>query len=527
MRAGIRGLRATVAIMKNKSDVAIIMLNYYPAPIVMRAVGSIVRQRFAGSWHLYLGFHDRNATHRREIQAALHGLPVHYLEIDGDMVFDSRPRDRILQEALRTGDHRYLFFLDDDDEWYPGYLEAMTRDNAPFICCAKDVKDDGTGEIRTVADDCDYESMGFHFHLWKGRHLPYFVKQVSDKWIYRDFRSSFPNHSFISEPLYVVHRHAGSLTFQKTLDRSARSAAVAKNPPLVVLPPAGVEGPAASLAQDCAEVARALQVKPVPIEQLEMCLRVDPAEHPRMVLACEEVLQTADPIAPPWRDRAVIMAIVEDSPETLFHMPTPQRDRRIEMLTRADALVLADPAWVEVYEGLNPRCIPVGIPSSCLESSIKAHTRSFAAGDRWRLAILQRSRVPAGVVEAVLRRLPPCVEVTDALEECDVCWWPDTANHSWGRSILRAFEFGVPCVTTSRTSAAKILYGGSGFLEDRRDAALVARRIQDAAGMGMEDTLREALPLFRRCFSAFYWLNAFTAYVARALPQLGILGNTR
>jgi hypothetical protein len=191
-------------------------------------------------------------------------------------------------------------------------------------------------------------------------------------------------------------------------------------------------------------------------------------------------------------------------------MPTELRNRR------ADAFLLVDPAWVEVYETIKPRCIPVKIPSSRLETSIVARTRASTIGEGWRLAIPQRSIVPGSLVGAVLRRLPPQVEVTDPLEESDVCWWPDTLRCGWENQTSRAFELGVPCVTTSRTSAAKILFGSSGSLEDRRVEASVAGHIEAATEQGMAETLRRGLPLFRRCLSAFYWLNSFMAHATRA-----------
>ena len=86
------------------SDAAILILNFYPPGIVKRAVDSVVRQDFEGTWTIYLGFHDRSAEHKAAVREQFQGLPVEYVDIDKDLVSDTRAKNVILQEA-RSEEH--------------------------------------------------------------------------------------------------------------------------------------------------------------------------------------------------------------------------------------------------------------------------------------------------------------------------------------------------------------------------------------------------------------------------------------
>jgi hypothetical protein len=494
-----------------RSDVAIIMLNYYPVNIVQRALRSVVAQNFVGTWTVYLGFHDRPQVHRDRVRRLCSDLPVHFVEIGTDLVFDARARDRVLSVATNLGNHDFLFFLDDDDEWYPSYLARMTAHGAPFVTCSKKhVIDDATGELATIADDIDYEGMGFRFDLWKDRQLPYYVKQVSDKHIYERFRESYPDHPVVREPLYRVHRHLDSLTFQKTLDRGRMWTRLLEMDRLVVRPTSESSGDNES---DCERIAMALEAPLVPAAQV---LRIGKA--PRLVVSGLSTLKACLDSSG-RRDCAptIVVAIVQQPIADLATMAVASA--AIRLLRRADALLLCDPVWVDDYEPINAACLPVGVPSPFAEAAIRDRCYDRAGQVRKQVAILHTDPLPESYLDLLRERLRGVADIVSSLRHASVCWYPDQAEKGWGRPLLEAYEQGLPCVTSSRTSAAKILYGGGRTLVDCLDSDLVAGRLEALLVKPEPSIITESLPFFRRCFGHFYWRNHFVSYLANLIDS--------
>lgn len=506
--------------MRYKSDVAIILLNFYPLKVVSRAIDSILQQTSKVTWTLYLGFHHRSKEHREAVLAACAGLPVHFVTIERDLIFDVRARDLVLQEALIVGDHHFLFFLDDDDEWHPAYLEKMTSPDAPFITCAKEVLDEETGKLTTVCDDYDYEGMGFHFGLWRNRHLPYFVKQWSDKYVYREFNQAYPDHPHINEPLYRVHQHRDSLTFQKSLGRAeGDKSKVAARELVMVRPRDPLTHP---IHQDCNSIAELTGAKVLPVAHLSQR-----NERPRIFMSALSTLSVCLNQVGSNRQQTgdVVVAIIDQSPELLFQPPRQKESQVIDLMRQADALMLCDPVWIESYETIQPNCLPVGVPSLVTEDTIQERCVIIQrqrperkAAQKTRLAILTQSSIPKPFLAKVLGDIPGKVVTTFSLSDSDVCWCPDIGQQDWGRDILKAYEQGIACVSTNRTSTAKILFGGTPLLVDSMNPTLIALRIGYLLHGDSQAMITEALPLFRRCFGPFYWLNSFRTYLASLLP---------
>ena len=486
-----------------RSDVAIVMLNHYPVAIARRAIESICRQATSRQWTLYLGFHDRPAAHREAVRRACAGLPVHFVTLERDYVFDARARDVVLQEAIARGHHEFLFFLDDDDEWYPDYVESMAAQHAPFATCAKDVEDEDTGAVAALQDDIDYEGMAFRFVAWGAMRLPFFAKQAADKFVCREFRRRYPSHPHVARPLYRVHRHRNSLTFRKVLGR--RGAAEDAIEFVVVSRQTGAGG---RVPRDLRAVAEALDAKPRSLADV-----VEPCHHrPRVLLAplplvpgCRERLG-----ALPRRSRDLLVGIANAPIDWIHGRRTDVRRRWLDAIAQADAVLLAEPLWVEAYEAIGAATIPVGMPSGVGHDRIRARAAARTGARVERVFIASGPARQAGG-DAVLAHLRD-LEVTPSLHRADVCWCRDSGARDWGAAILRAYEAGVPCITSSRSSAARVLVGaGDGLIEDG-DPAAIAERIRTMSPCAGRAALTDNLPFFRRCFGAFYWRNSLEAY---------------
>lgn len=494
------------------SETAIIMLNYYPLEIVQRALNSIINQTHRGTWTLYLGFHNRSEEHKKQIVQFCEGLPVHYVDIDRELIFDVRARDRILQTALTLGDHKFLFFLDDDDEWYPHYLETMISARAPFVTCAKDVYKDETGEINTVYDDFDYGGMGFYFGLWKKRRLPFFVKQVSDKHILREFKFEFPQHPVISKPLYQIRQHSGSLTFKKSLGRNSLAETLLSGICTVVCPKTNY-----ATYQDSLAVAKALNTRVLNPSEL----RGGGVTEPLIVISPLPVLPGIFGNPHLNRRTSVIVALVDRTPLKLFGNNSTRTRRIVDLLKGVDALLLADPLWVDAYEAVHPHCLPVGIPSLVEEAEIKEKCVRPKQSKEPLLAIPGIWDQSDQLIQRVVGSLHDGFRLTNRLRGSTVCWVPDLSGNGWGSPVLSAFEEAIPCITSPRTSTSRILFGGSDLLVDPTDLWGIVRRICNSAQGAYDGVIGNSLPLFRRCFGLFYWRNHFAAYIKPVLAHKG------
>jgi hypothetical protein len=480
-----------------KSDAAIIMLNFYPPEIVGRAIDSIRRQSFQGTWTLYLGFHHRTPSHIEAVRTLCTDMTVHFVNIKQDMVFDMRARDIILQEALRFGDHRFLYFLDDDDEWYPDYLAKMTATGAPFVTSAKNVMDDEIGQISTLQGDFDFESMGFWFDDWQGRHLPYFVKQGGDKFLYREFHARYPDHPVITEPLHLVHRHSTSMTYQKTLGRNNQKDELFEKDIWMV--GSVIEKPLEMFTWNA--LAAALDT-PL-LSQKEMLQQNTP---PQGIITTFDDLPACLDFRKFSSTQFPVITVCESNPH-LLGLDRSENRTQLEILQQTDAVLLAEPLWVDAYEAFGLKCIPAGFPWLSSEEIVV---------NRW----LEKSRQPIKKViwlgsmpnqtEEITH--PHGMEWLDSIQDADVAISTGTIS-DWGAEILYAFTWGVPCICTSQTSIARILYGGSDILLDEINQENILQAMKSLMEWDRKNFIESALPFYRRNFSTFYWLNYFTAYL--------------
>lgn len=493
------------------------MLNFYPVDILGRAVDSICSQTWKGSWTLYIGFHNRDLQHKTSVKKRCKGLPVHYVDIDRDMVMDVRPRDVILQEALRIGNHKWLFFLDDDDEWYSYYLERMTSFNSPFVSCGKDVLKEETGLLMTYLEDIDYEGMGFRFSDWKGKRLPYFIKQVSDKYIFRAFKSLYPDAPHIATPLYLIHQHNDSLTFWGSLGRNTYKEVLLSGTCYLISINSMTDSQ--QRKKDCEAIAKTLNAHIV-TECKEQYLSEHTAPFSVYILPFSALFHifhfSSRKLREIFPDNSLVLIFADEKPEALLL----QKEEK-DFLRQADGILLADPVWIEAYEELHPCCLPVGVPSLCTEEIIleklnshKSNGKNYA--EKNRLYIVAKTAFS----EEVTRLLPPNFELVTSMRDADICWLPPSVDKSWGRTVLEAYELGIPCISSSVNSVANILYDSTELVWDGIDAEATAMRISN--NVKNYSALAKGLPFFRRCFSQFYWVNSFTAYTKKLLELKGL-----
>ncbi len=488
------------------SDVAIVMLNHYPPAIARRAIESIRGQATFRRWTLYLGFHDRAASHREAMRQACAALPVHFVTIERDYVFDARARDVVLQEALARGRHQFLFFLDDDDEWYADYLETMTALGAPFATCAKDVADSEAGEVTTVQDDIDFEGMGFQMAAWGTRRLPFFAKQATDKYLCREFNRRYGPHPHVARPLYRVHRHRDSLTFRKVLGRRDEAAADPIEFVVVTRRPGARDSTASA-------IAGALATRPLAL-----------GEIPRHGGDRSRVLLVPLALVPACRDRVgrstsgsrdLVVGIATAPVEGIAERPPDVRRRWLDSIAQAHAILLCEPLWAEAYEKIGATVFPIGLPSLVEEDRIRARAGAARAGTRVARVSIAAGRRPTRATLnsiAAVTALLGDVQVTASLPHADVCWCPDAGPHDWGARVLRCYEAGVPCLASNRTSAAQMLADmrdPPSRPDDPEATAMRIRRFEPDAGRA---DLVATLPFFRRCFSPFYWRNSLEAH---------------
>jgi hypothetical protein len=480
-----------------KSDAAIIMLNFYPPEIVGRAIDSIRMQSFQGTWTLYLGFHHRSPAHIKAVCTLCIGLPVHFVEIEQDMVFDMRARDIILQEALCVGDHRFLYFLDDDDEWYPNYLQKMTTSGSPFVTSAKNIMDDGIGQVSTLQGDFDFESMGFWFDDWQGRHLPFFIKQGGDKYLYREFHNRYPDHPVIAEPLHLVHRHTTSMTYQKTLDRSnQKDEFFAKELWMVG---SKWDKPLEKITWN--SLASALDVQPISPSDLKQ-----QSSAPHGIITTFDDLPACLDFRKCSGTQFPIIPVCESNSHHLG-LDQPKNHALMRIMQQTDAVLLAEPLWVDAYEAFGLKCIPAGFPWLPTEETII---------NRW----LEKSRQPIKKVIWLGNTTNQPEEIThpyrmewiESIQDADVAISTGVIS-DWGAEILFAFTWGIPCICISQSSIARILYSGSDILLDEINQENILGAMKSLMEWDRKNFIESAFPFYRRNFSTFYWLNYFIAYL--------------
>ena len=112
-------------------------------------------------------------------------------------------------------------------------------------------------------------------------------------------------------------------------------------------------------------------------------------------------------------------------------------------------------------------CLPVGIPSLVVEEVVRKNWQNSASRPLRALRVINHDQLPAPFLAELRSRLPE-------------------GMHLFGASPL----------LTSRLYPTHI--------------AQILRCCTDLDRAALADA---ALPLFRRCFTQFYWLNYFTAYL--------------
>ena len=466
------------------SDVAIIILNFYPPMIVKRAVDSVMRQDYTGSWTIYLGFHNRNREHKDAVREQFQTLPVEYVDIHKDLVSDTRAKNVILQYALNNGDHKYLFFLDDDDEWHPDYLRKMTSRCESFVTCGKEILVEETGQLRTVMDDIDYEGMGFSFDLWKGKELPWFVKQLCDKFILREFSAAYPKHSHIAEPLYTIHQHSSSLTYTLAMGRDTgeQKAGGTIQKIGVVVPdhiPDGLN-----------------QIARVPgIQTVNPCSQLDYSEYDALIAQPEF-----------WEKQ-------EEYPKRMVRAVYAEKYNQFSAACKVDAdMVLpSEPMWIDELANDFP-VIPVGIPSSISPEDVEGNAERTAkrSGRPRYYCIISKEIHPIETVR-ISDMAPPDWEQCTDLEDADVCIDLTAEKEDWCPGILRSFVSGIPCISYSFSSAHKILFGTSGLAIKQLEEIGPILRQFDA--VRQKDQLIKNLRLYSRCYQPFFWFNFLVRYL--------------
>lgn len=465
-----------------KSDTAVIVLNFYPPEIVKRAVESVARQDYQGSVTVYLGFHDRCKEHQEEVRRLLADYPVEYIEIDRDLVSDTRAKNVILRYALENGSHKYLFFLDDDDEWRPEYLREMTSRCDGFVTCGKEILNDDTGEITVVTNDVDYEGMGFLFDLWKGRELPWFVKQVCDKYILREFSTMFPHHEHINRPLYRLHQRQTSLTYTLALGRKEAEQDQPLGPTAVILP----ENDTGSALYTIAQAGNFTAVR-----------EDDDLTAFGAVIASSSCRLISDKKA----GRFLRIACME-------------RVSQLSDCRRADAVLTCDPLWASLFPD-DTELIPVGVPCLVSDEQVMKNIKEKNAPERTFFISGAKDQAAA---DRVRRYIPSDWRESDSLCGAAVCIDVTEQGKSRCPGIVEAYASGTPCVSYPFSAAHRILFVTSGLAINSPEE--IANVLDAFDAEYQRCLMTDSLKLYSRCYGSFFWNNFTRRYTEAAAKRI-------
>jgi teichuronic acid biosynthesis glycosyltransferase TuaG len=228
--------------MNNPPLVSIVIPTYNHAPMLQRALATVVEQTYQ-NWNAIV-VNNFSTDNTLEVVAAFNDPRIQCVNFRNNGVIGASRNEGI---ALATGN--YVAFLDSDDTWFPTKLEKCVEilESGSDLVCHAEYWIDESGKSRLVAYGPS-EAATHHNLIYKGNRISTsatvvrtaLLKEVHgfdvspelistedyDLWIRLAARSD--KFAFISEPLGEYHRHDNNVSANIEKHLAAELALLAK-----------------------------------------------------------------------------------------------------------------------------------------------------------------------------------------------------------------------------------------------------------------------------------------------------------
>ena len=229
--------------MNNSPLVSIVIPTYNHAPMLQRALATVVEQTYQ-NWNAIV-VNNFSTDNTLEVVAAFNDPRIQCVNFRNNGVIGASRNEGI---ALATG--KYVAFLDSDDTWFPTKLEKCVEilESGSDLVCHAEYWIDESGKSRLVAYGPS-EAATHHNLIYKGNRISTsatvvraaLLKEVHgfdvapelistedyDLWIRLAAKSD--KFAFISEPLGEYHRHDNNVSANIEKHLAAELALLAKH----------------------------------------------------------------------------------------------------------------------------------------------------------------------------------------------------------------------------------------------------------------------------------------------------------
>ena len=229
--------------MNNSPLVSIVIPTYNHAPMLQRALATVVEQTYQ-NWNAIV-VNNFSTDDTLEVVAAFNDPRIQCVNFRNNGVIGASRNEGI---ALATG--KYVAFLDSDDTWFPAKLEKCVEilESGSDLVCHAEYWVDESGKSRLVAYGPS-EAATHHNLIYKGNRISTsatvvraaLLKEVHgfdvapelistedyDLWIRLAAKSD--KFAFISEPLGEYHRHDNNVSANIEKHLAAELALLAKH----------------------------------------------------------------------------------------------------------------------------------------------------------------------------------------------------------------------------------------------------------------------------------------------------------
>ena len=229
--------------MNNSPLVSIVIPTYNHAPMLQRALATVVEQTYQ-NWNAIV-VNNFSTDNTLEVVAAFNDPRIQCVNFRNNGVIGASRNEGI---ALATG--KYVAFLDSDDTWFPTKLEKCVEilESGSDLVCHAEYWIDESGKSRLVAYGPS-EAATHHNLIYKGNRISTSATVVRtallnevhgfdvapelistedyDLWIRLAAKSD--KFAFISEPLGEYHRHDNNVSANIEKHLAAELALLAKH----------------------------------------------------------------------------------------------------------------------------------------------------------------------------------------------------------------------------------------------------------------------------------------------------------
>ena len=229
--------------MNNSSLVSIVIPTYNHAPMLQRALATVVEQTYQ-NWNAIV-VNNFSTDNTLEVVTAFNDPRIQCVNFRNNGVIGASRNEGI---ALATG--KYVAFLDSDDTWFPTKLERCVEilESGFDLVCHAEYWIDESGKSRLVAYGPS-EAATHHNLIYKGNRISTsatvvrtaLLKEVhgfdvAPEWISTEeydlwirLAAMSDKFSFISEPLGEYHRHDKNVSANIEKHLAAELALLAKH----------------------------------------------------------------------------------------------------------------------------------------------------------------------------------------------------------------------------------------------------------------------------------------------------------